>query len=106
METKICKECGKELPLWKFKMSRYGVRVGVCTDCAAEKMRKTKATKKEQAEQAKNESVKDARMLRLHDFTPLELMQELKRRGYEGKLTFTVTKVINLESLDDEPFKG
>ena len=37
METKVCKDCGRELPITSFKLSRYGVRVAVCTECAVKK---------------------------------------------------------------------
>lgn len=98
-ETMVCKCCGHELPIDNFRMTHLGRRK-TCNECIAKKSSETKAKKKEAAYNV--QKAQDARTLRLHDFTPLELMQELKRRGYDGRLTYTVTKVINLENLDDE----
>jgi hypothetical protein len=39
------------------------------------------------------------RQLCLADFTPRELMAELKRRGYEGKITYVETHTIDLSTL-------
>lgn len=41
----------------------------------------------------------EKRQLCLADFTPRELMAELKRRGYEGKLTYVETHTIDLSTL-------
>ena len=37
----------------------------------------------------------------LKDYTPRELMLELKRRGYEGVLTYTERKTIDITRLED-----
>lgn len=96
METKVCKCCGKELPITEFSKNGFGY-TSVCKSCnhnnrvvAAEK----KKTQKQQTINALN-----ARQLRLHDFEPRELMAELKRRGYEGKLTYVETHVIDLSTI-------
>jgi hypothetical protein len=39
------------------------------------------------------------RQLCLADFSPRELTEELKRRGYEGKLTYVETHTIDLSAL-------
>lgn len=92
MESKICKDCGRELPISYFKKTRYGERVSVCTECATMKMRENKEKKRIAEEISKKEEAQrkaDAQAtLTLSDFTPRQLMLELKRRGYEGKLTF------------------
>jgi len=95
METKVCKCCGKELPIIEFAKNVFGY-TSVCKSCnthnrvmAAEKRK----TQKQQAIDALN-----ARQLRLHDFEPRELMAELKRRGYEGKLTYVETHTIDLST--------
>ena len=40
METKVCKTCGKELPLSSFSNNRFGP-VSVCRECVKEKYRDT-----------------------------------------------------------------
>lgn len=45
MDTKTCKECGRELPIIRFRRIRDGVICGVCKDCTNAKMRETKASK-------------------------------------------------------------
>lgn len=37
METKLCKVCGRELPLTAFKNTRWGHRVTICNACVKEK---------------------------------------------------------------------
>lgn len=96
METKVCKRCGRELPVEKFKMSAYGKRVDVCTECSTAKLRENKLLKKEMKDNA--QAVVEARTLRLKDFEPRELMEELRRRGYTGELQYVQVHRINLES--------
>ena len=98
METKQCKVCGRELPIENFKMSRYGTRVGVCTECATEKLRATKKAKDEQKRIQEETERKDARELRLKDFSGRELMEELARRGYKGKLQYVQVQEIDIEN--------
>lgn len=38
----------------------------------------------------------------LKDYTPRELMLELKRRGYEGTLSYTERKTIDIGRMEDE----
>lgn len=45
MDTKTCKECGRELPIIRFRRIRDGVICGVCKDCTNAKMRDTRASK-------------------------------------------------------------
>lgn len=89
METKVCKDCGRELPITNFKLSRWGLRVAVCTECAVKK-RKANKIKKEISMKAEVEAQRAREQERaqiLQTFLPCELMRELKRRGYEGTLT-------------------
>lgn len=37
METKTCRECGRELPVSAFRMTRWGTPTNVCRDCIEEK---------------------------------------------------------------------
>ena len=91
METIKCKTCGRELPEVNFKLSRWGGRVKVCTDCATMKRHNNSIRKKKEAElELKNAEIaaKDKEK-RLEQFTPRELMKELSKRGYKGKLFYT-----------------
>ena len=73
-ETKICKCCGKELPLSHFGKRGTGYR-NICMDC---EKRESGATDK------------------FKDVTSRELIEELKARGYEGTLKKTVVEEIKL----------
>ena len=100
METKICKECGRRFPVEMFKMTRWGNRAEICNECANKKVRANRQAKKEKAEKEQEAIIKEARMLRLKDFEPRELMQELKRRGYDGQLTFIEKRTVNLSDIE------
>lgn len=99
METKICKCCGRELHVSNFKKSRWGGYVSVCLDCD----KKHRAEKRQARLDEQKKKVEDVRaenrQLCLADFTPRELMAELKRRGYEGKITYIETHTIDLSIL-------
>lgn len=90
METRVCKDCGRELPIENFKKTRYGDRVYVCTECAVKKLRENKEKKRtEKAMQAREEAMKVAEIRNaLSSFTSRQLMEELASRGYKGELTF------------------
>lgn len=77
METKICAKCGKELPLtafFKHGHTKDGYR-NVCKAC---------------------ENGSEFYNPELAKFTPRELIEELKARGYRGRLTYTQIQEINL----------
>lgn len=75
--TKVCKCCGKELPLTEFRKNPSGEGYGnTCRKCIGDKVSKTKI----------ESSAKDERLI---NFTSRELIIELRNRGYKGKLTFT-----------------
>lgn len=42
METKICKVCGRELPLTAFANNRYGTLLSTCRECVSEKRAQTR----------------------------------------------------------------
>lgn len=97
METKICERCGKELPLiGNFKKTRWGHYCNICNGCVTEKLRESTKKKAAAVMEIKQKQEEEARTLRLADFTPRELMQELARRGYEGKLTYTRIETIDI----------
>lgn len=41
METKKCKECGRELPITEFMMTRWGTYSSTCKKCSREKYAET-----------------------------------------------------------------
>ena len=98
-ETKVCRSCGRELPISNFKLSRWGGRVSVCTECATNKLRENKQKRIDEQKQKVEDVISETRQLCLADFTPRELMAELKRRGYEGKLNYVETHTIDLSTL-------
>lgn len=89
METIKCKKCGRDLPHDKFKLTRWGDYSTVCNECVTTARLAAVKANKEKKESEKRE-------IRLSEFTPRELMQELARRGYEGKLTFTKIETIDI----------
>lgn len=42
METKTCKDCGRELALNEFRLTRGGARCSVCNGCANDKRAQTR----------------------------------------------------------------
>lgn len=96
METKICKCCGKELSLNNFSKNAFGY-ISVCKECNSMN-RRIAAEKRQQLKQQAVDAV-NVRVLRLEDFTPRELMQELKRRGYEFEMTYTEVHKISSKTL-------
>lgn len=95
-ETKVCKCCGRELPLDSFFLNRFG-HTAVCKECA-NKHRQDKREGRREVDELKKQ-LDAAKTLKLSDFTPRELMAELKRRGYEGKITYTRIETIDLSTL-------
>ena len=96
---KKCKCCGRELPIYDFKASRWGGRVSVCTECATNNLRENKKKRLDEQKQIVEDIKAENRQLCLADFSPRELMTELKRRGYEGTLTYVETHTIDLSTL-------
>lgn len=81
--TQVCKECGRTLPLEEFQRRRNGKIDTVCKACRAEKIRIGMATGKEKKETPYEEPVV---ILKTADFSDDALLEELRRRGYKGKL--------------------
>lgn len=42
MEMKVCKVCGRELPVTQFRVTRDYIRCSVCNDCVKEKRAQTR----------------------------------------------------------------
>lgn len=88
--TKKCPKCGKTLPLSAFYLtsrSKDGHHAH-CKECHKQLNKKSYDAAKEKL-----------RTSRLADFTPRELMAELRRRGYEGKLYYTEVHTIELSKI-------
>lgn len=103
METKVCKECGKELPIENFRKGRANgteFTMSICKDCWRKRQKDGKDKAKEKMQIQQIDLVEDAKRKRLSEFTPRELMLELKRRGYEGELSFVEVHKIDLSSID------
>ena len=79
-----------------FRMTRWGTYAKTCNECMAKAIQTSRAANKEKAAQREEASVAAARGLRLQDFSPRELMEELARRGYEGKLKYTRVEEIDI----------
>lgn len=83
IKTKVCSKCGRTLPQVMFSKcasAKDGLQA-VCKACHNEQQREHYAKKKAEEEKTKSENVLSA-------FTPRQLMSELKRRGYDGTLTY------------------
>lgn len=84
METKICKQCGRELPLDSFAkhhISKDG-HMAYCNSCREEQRKQSPLGGGKMVVKPINGGNPD-----LAPFTPRELIEELKVRGYKGKLT-------------------
>lgn len=92
-EKKVCAKCGRELSIDKFRRTKWGTCSSICEECISEKRRENKDARKAAALDELNK----ARNTRLSDFTPRELMEELRRRGSRGTLEVTVTRTEKVE---------
>lgn len=96
METKKCKECGRELSITEFKNTRWGHRSEVCNECVRAKRAETRSNKR-------IGGVSDKAPYSDPDFDgkqPVEVLQLMKRakmwleaRGYTITLKGTYTQV-------------
>ncbi len=96
--VKTCKCCRRELPINNFKKGRWGY-VSVCIECDKKHRAEKRKARIDKAKQKIEDVRAENRQLCLNDFTPRELMAELKRRGYEGKITYVETHTIDLSTL-------
>lgn len=98
METKFCKCCGRELSLEHFKRGRYGY-VSVCLFCYKKHRAEKRQARIDEQKKKEDDLRAEKRNLCLSDFTPRELMEELKRRGYEFEMTYTEVHTISSKTL-------
>lgn len=87
-QTKMCSTCRRELPLSEFNKSAKspdGYQYA-CRECQhkAQRLHYEKKKAYQEKTEATNENPLSA-------FKPRELIQELRNRGYRGKLTYTHT---------------
>lgn len=95
--TKKCKCCGRELPLSEFSSNGLG-ELSTCKECVQKKRAATRL--KNEKERDFEKELAEAKKMRLADFTPRELMEELAERGIEGKMRIpkTTYKEVDLAS--------
>jgi predicted HTH domain antitoxin len=96
-ETKKCKCCGRELPLSEFSRNGFGV-LNTCKECVKKKKIEGRAAKKK--ERDFEQEIANAKKMRLADFSPRDLMEELANRGIDGKMYIpkTTYKEVDLAS--------
>ena len=99
MESKICKVCGKELPIPEFRNTRFGHTTAICKSCSKLRYNETRSGNMNVVK--RNIDVFDA------DFDgkyPVEVLQIMKRakmwleaRGYNITLKGTYTQVKDIK---------
>lgn len=87
-ETKTCPKCGRTLTADSFYKRSNGTLYSYCKECA-------KAYNKEHNMRITPPDSENP----LSAFTPRQLMQELVRRGYTGKLKLVTINEIDLNNL-------
>jgi hypothetical protein len=109
IKTKVCRKCGRELPLSEFhkKSSAKDGLQPFCKECsnkmASECAKRSREKKK--AQKIENERVEFEKKYKIYTnkelakFTPRELILELKARGYVGTLLFEEV-IVNKHYID------
>ena len=100
--TKVCKDCGRELPLDQFPKNRHGY-LGICRECNKKRHAPKSKTEGEKlgAEVAENltrqiipkikQNMPGRETAVLRDVSDEALAAELRARGYAGTLTKSTT---------------
>ena len=83
-QTKTCSKCGRTLPIENFYVNKDGKPYSYCKEC----VKILNSARRITPPDSENP---------LSAFTPRQLMQELKRRGYTGKLY--IQQVADLDKL-------
>ena len=85
-KTKVCTGCGRTLPLSQFARHSKSADgyMSMCNDCRRRQRYKATADTKDNP---------------LEKFTAIQLMKELKYRGYRGHLTYTEVRVVKFDEL-------
>lgn len=107
-QTKVCKECGRELPVEEFgrhPRTKDGLQP-LCKDCRSKKVKAAFAAKKpeipaEAIERLQELEATVAKALEpspeIRKFTDTELLDELARRGWTGEITRIEKRTIKIE---------
>jgi hypothetical protein len=95
-EKRFCVCCGEEKPVSMFYRNAWGY-TNYCSEC--HNKRAIAGREKKKALANLQADVEKAKMMRLSDFTPRELMMRLKELGYDGELTYTKVERINISKL-------
>lgn len=88
METKVCKVCGRELPITEFKKTPMAPNgIATCNKCCGLASAENKRKKKENREPVdEDRGIKENPSLKI--FSTRTIIEELRARGYSGTLTF------------------
>jgi len=87
VNVRQCKCCGETKPINEFLRNRFGITY-VCKECA-----------KSSRHRKVIDAVNAAKQKRVQQFTDRELMEELARRGYSGKLEITELHVVDINNM-------
>lgn len=85
-QTKTCPRCGRTLPIENFYVCKDGKPYSYCKECVKARNAAHKITPPDSENP-------------LSAYTPRQLMCELKRRGYTGKLKLVTINEIDLNNL-------
>lgn len=109
METKICRKCGRELPIENFytNKSLKGGHDNCCKECKNNYSKEwaKKNREKKKAQKIENERVEFEKKYKIYTnkelakFTPREMILELKARGYAGTLLYEEV-IVNKHFID------
>lgn len=103
METKVCRECGRELPIERFQKVRGGIRIGTCKECMSLIRKENKQKKLDAIEQQRK-----AYYAEFDGKEPVEILKLMGRaknwleaRGYEVTLRaiYTIKKEVKFNEL-------
>ena len=88
-ESKVCKACGRELPITEFYLRADGSPRSYCKSCSNRKTVEYLRRKKAEEKREGGGMSKVFTNPELAKFTPAQLMKELAARGYHatGKVT-------------------
>lgn len=94
-ETKVCKCCGRELPINQFatNIKSKDQRQSVCRECMSEKQKAAHANGRRGKAKA-NYAEPKAVNPELAKFKARDLIEELAARGYKGTLEYTFSATL------------